>query len=90
MTGTSDASDYRRAARGGGASQGKRAMVRRSMSAGVLLIHNSLAGLVTLLDLSRTTSTDPVNLQISTEGGKAWSSSAAATSLERVPPGLHG
>src|SRR5437588_4038734 len=51
MTGTSDASDYRRAARGGGASQGKRAMVRRSMSAGVLLIHNSLAGLVTLLDL---------------------------------------
>jgi hypothetical protein len=37
----------------------------------------------------RTTSTDPVNLQISTEEGKAWSSSAAATSLERVPPGLH-
>jgi hypothetical protein len=63
-------------------------MVRRSMSVGVLLIHNSLAGLVNLLDFSRTTSTDPVNLQISTEGGKAWSSSATATSLERVPPGL--
>ena len=47
--------------------------------------HNSLAGLVTLL---RTTSTDPVNLQISTEGGKAWSSSAAATSLEGVPLGF--
>ncbi|HVI77676.1 MAG TPA: hypothetical protein VM715_05840, partial [Candidatus Acidoferrum sp.] len=43
--------DYRRAARCGGTSQRKRAMVRRSMSAGVLLIHNSLAGLVTLLDL---------------------------------------
>ena len=40
-------------------------MARRSMSAGVLLIHNSLAGLVTLLDLSRTTSTDPVNIQMS-------------------------
>ena len=33
----SDAPDYRRAARCGGASQGKRAMVRHSMSAGVLL-----------------------------------------------------
>ena len=57
-------------------------MVRRSMSAGVLLIHNSLAGLVTLLDLSRTTSTDrrPGALYGRTieqwEGGKAWSSSA--------------
>src|SRR4051812_5705694 len=61
----SDTSDYRHAARCGGASQGKRAMVRRSMSAGVLLIHNSIAGLVTLLDLSRTTSTDPVNIQMS-------------------------
>ena len=36
--------------------------------------HNTLAGLVTLLHLSRTTS---------------WSSSAAATSLKRVPPGLY-
>jgi hypothetical protein len=61
----------RRAARCGGASQGKRAMVRHSMSAGVLL--TTIRRRRHLLDLSRTTS---------------WSSSAAATSLERVPLGF--
>src|SRR5437588_8269189 len=98
MTGTSDASDYRRAARGGGAS-------RCSRSTGVPLIYNSLAGVVTLLYGSWTITRDPSQAMAAArgtifrcsgalyrrtieqwEGGKAWSSSAAATSVARVPP----
>src|SRR4051812_12197211 len=78
----SDAPDYRRAARCGGASQGKRAMIRCSMSAGVLLIHSSLAGLVT----SSTSRGQP--LRIPSTFRCPWALYGGRESLELIRGGI--